>query len=510
MAAVGSGLVLDVAIAATFGAGAATDAFFVAARLPLGLVAVVMIGANQALVPSISTWLERHGEEPTWRLVSILLSATLAGGLLLAGLSAILAGPLMALTAPGLTDARTAVAASLARVLFLVVPLVAGAEVLRALLNARYSFVIPAGMNVIMNGLAAGVVLGIGGTINVVAWAYVAGAAAQLVFMFVAARLRGFRYRPTLAVREPEIVATGRLMIRPLIGGAANPLARVGEQMFVSFLPSGALTILNYGYRLISAIGGTVLFRSVTIALVPRLTTATVRRDEEEIHSITRLGARVMLLVAIPLTAFMAVLAEPAALLVFRRQNFTRDAAVLLGVVLAVYSASLVGSALQRAMLAPFFARLDTRTPLRNTFYGVAANLLFLPVCVLPFGRHENAIIGVAIAYSLAQYVNLAHAWYRMRRDIGVRLRGIGPSALRLGGASVLSGAAMWGLSRALALTEPMHRGELLLKIAGVGAVGLVILAASLAVLGASEVRALIRIRRSPAAEIGAGEDVDR
>src|SRR5258705_1735866 len=68
MAAVGSGLVLDVAIAATFGAGAATDAFFVAARLPLGLVAVVMIGANQALVPSISTWLERHGEEPTWRL----------------------------------------------------------------------------------------------------------------------------------------------------------------------------------------------------------------------------------------------------------------------------------------------------------------------------------------------------------------------------------------------------------------------------------------------------------
>jgi peptidoglycan biosynthesis protein MviN/MurJ (putative lipid II flippase) len=267
---------------------------------------------------------------------------------------------------------------------------------------------------------------------------------------------------------------------------------------------------LNYGYRLISAIGGTVLFRSVTIALVPRLTTATVRRDDEEIHSITRLGARVMLLVAIPLTAFMAVLAEPAALLVFRRQNFTRDAAVLLGVVLAVYSASLVGSALQRAMLAPFFARLDTRTPLRNTFYGVAANLLLLPVCVLPFGRHENAIIGVAIAYSLAQYVNLAHAWYRMRRDIGVRLRGIGPSALRLGGASVLSGAAMWGLSRALALTEPMHRGELLLKIAGVGVVGLVALAASLAVLGASEVRALIRIRRSPAAEIGAGEDVDR
>ena len=68
----------------------------------------------------------------------------------------------------------------------------------------------------------------------------------------------------------------------------------------------------------------------------------------------------------------------------------------------------------------------------------------------------------------------------------------------------------MWGLSRALALTEPMPRGQLLVRIAGVGAAGLVALTASLAVLGASEVRALIRIRRSPATEIGAGEDPDR
>lgn len=56
-AAVASGLVLDVSIAASFGAGRATDAFFVAARIPLGLVAIVMVAANQALVPSISTWL---------------------------------------------------------------------------------------------------------------------------------------------------------------------------------------------------------------------------------------------------------------------------------------------------------------------------------------------------------------------------------------------------------------------------------------------------------------------
>ena len=53
--AIVSGLVLDVAIGMRFGATASTDAFFFAAGIALGLVAVVMVGANQALVPTIST-----------------------------------------------------------------------------------------------------------------------------------------------------------------------------------------------------------------------------------------------------------------------------------------------------------------------------------------------------------------------------------------------------------------------------------------------------------------------
>jgi murein biosynthesis integral membrane protein MurJ len=492
LAAIVSGLVLDVSIAATYGAGPSTDAFFVAARLPLGLVAIVMVGANQALVPAISTSFERNGYEKTHRMVSILTGAALVGGLILAGMVALVAGPLMRVTAPGMSSQGVALAASLARVMFLVVPLVAVAEILRAYLNSRYSFVAPAAMNVIMNGLAAGLIIGLAAGISVVAWAYVAGAAAQAVFMVAMALRKGFRYKPSLAIRDKQVIAVGRLLVRPLLGAGLNPLARVGEQLFTSFMPAGSITVLNYAYRLISAIGGSVLFRSVIVAIVPRLTSATARGDGDEVGRLTRLGVKIMLLLALPLTAFMAVLAKPAALAVFRRGNFLRSDASMLGVVLAVYSLSLVGSAVQRGLLAPFFAALDTRTPLRNTVYGVAANIALLPVCLLPFGHSADAIVGIAVAYSIAQYVNVAHARYWLRRDLDIRLDGVGRTIWRVGAASALSAGAMVAGYTALGLGSPSTRWLLLAKTAAVGLIGLAVLAAVLPLISSDELHQLM------------------
>jgi murein biosynthesis integral membrane protein MurJ len=354
----------------------------------------------------------------------------------------------MRITAPGLSGHQAAMAASAARIMFLIVPLVTVAEVLRAYLNARYAFIAPAAMNVVMNGLAATcIVAGVGSghrNVHLLGWAYVAGAAAQLVAMAVMAWRRGLRYRPVLLRGAPEMRAVGKLCLRPTVGAGLNPVARVGEQLFVSFLPPGSITILNYGYRLISSIGGTVFFRSVVVALVPRLTQATAEHKEDRVLSTTALGVRIMLVLSVPLTAIMAVLARPAALVVFRRGNFARNDAVLLGIALAVYAASLVGSAVQRALLAPFFARLDTRTPLRNTVYGVVANLVLLPLLVLPFGSHNpRAILGVALAYSLAQYVNVFHAWHRLRVLVGTPRAMVRPLLVRLVVASTVAAAVM-------------------------------------------------------------------
>jgi putative peptidoglycan lipid II flippase len=484
-AAVVMGLFLDATIASHFGVGAATDSFFVGARIPLGFLAIVMVGANQVLVPVFSTWFTQKKPPENHRLTSLVLAGAALVTAAVAAVGMLVSHPLMRISAPGLGSADLALAASVARVMFLLVPLVSLAEVLRAFLNSRSAFIAPAGMNIVMNGLAAGIILVFAGVdIHLVAWAYVAGAGAQLAMLAIMADRRGFRFVSTLALTDPELRATGRLGIRPLLGAGLNPAARTCEQLVVSFLPSGSITTLNYGYRLISAIGGSVFFRSVMVTVLPRLTRATAGGDEAEVRRVTGLALQMMLALSLPLTAFMAVLSGPFVRVLFKRGNFTSANASLLGMVLAVYAASLVASALQRAMLAPFFARLDTRVPFRNSFYGVAANIALLAVIVLPL-RNQGRIpvVGVALAYSLAQYVNLAHAWIRVRAIVPRPFAGLRATAVRVGTASAAGGLAMLFLSAKLQLADHLAPSVLLLRAALTAAGGIAAVAAVLVLL---------------------------
>jgi murein biosynthesis integral membrane protein MurJ len=503
-AAVLSGLLLDASIAARFGAGSSTDAFFVGARLPLVLAAVMMVGANQALVPMISTILVEKGMEHTSRFVSRLFTATLLIGLGIALLGAVLAWPLMRVTAPGLASSDVNAAASVARVMFLLLPLISLAEILRAFLNARYAFVAPAAMNVVMNVLAASSILWLAhDDIQVVAWAYVGGALAQVCFMMAMAYRRQLRFRPELELRDPDVVAMARLSVRPLLAASLNPVARIGEQLFVSFLPPGSITILNYGYRLISAVGGSVFFRSVIVALVPRLTEATARGQRDELARLSRSGIRIMFAISVPLTALAATLAPPATLVVFNRGRFTRADAALLGLVLAVYASGLIGSGVQRALLAPFFARLDTRVPLRNSLYGTVANLVLLPPLLFFTHGDVAALLGVAIAYSISQYVNAAHAWYRLTEVIPRPLEGMAIWLARLGAAGLLTAGYLWAVSDGLELTAPTTRWLLALKTAFAAIGGIAVFGVLFTVLNRSETGGAWRLlpsRRSASA----------
>lgn len=510
--AVLAGFLLDVTIAARYGAGPITDSFFVAARVPMGVWALAIAAANQALVPAFSASLNQRGEQATWRLASILITAIFVCGALVVAAVFLLAGPLVAVTAPGLPSGEAKLALELVPVTFALIPLVVCSEVLRALLNARYAFVVPAAINVALSGTTAAVILLAPHDPHVIAEAYIVGGLVQIGCIFAFALRNGFRFRPSLRVRDEHFASVMRLSVRPIISGGLNPVARIGEQVLMSFLPPGSITIVNYGQRLIHAIGGTVFFRSVIVTLLPRLSAA--GGDSTRINRLTGQGLEIMLALSLPLTAFVAVLGRPGAVVVFERGRFTRAEALLLGLVLTVYAFSLVGSAVQRALLAPFFALLDTRTPLRNTVYGVLANLVLLPLAVGAIVLTGGpGVVGVAAAYSLAQYVNVAHAAYRVGSVAGNPWSGLGPFALKVTVATVLCTVAMVPAELWLGLDQPHPRLVELAGTVAVGLVGLVVLAAALGFLFRDELGRRLRgrtrgtdvpLRSGPESEINA------
>ena len=492
LVAVTTGLLLDTVVAARFGAGEESDAFVIGARLPLSLLAMFMVTGNQALVPVISTWPVQYNRQRTSRLVSQLLLAVVLLVAVLAVAMALGSRVLVGALSPGKDAAALDHAAALGRVMVLALPLTAGCEVLRAYLNARSSYVLPALMTSVLNTVAAGIVLVWGSRIEVVPRAYVAGVAAQFVVMSVAAWRKGLRFNPGGLSPGPEVRSALQLCGKPFASSALNPLARAVELFFASFLPSGAPTILHYGNRLISAIGGTVLFRSVIVAIVPRLSRATAEGRTDDVAKLTVLGTVVMWRLSLALTALMVALAGPGARLVFHRGNYSLAAATLLGTTLVVYATSLVGSAVQRSLLAPFFARMDTGTPWRNTIYGVAANMaLIWPLMQLLGPGSSRGVIAIAIAYSVSQYVNVAHAWYRLRQD--GRAAGRNPLDLRpVRGrllSSLLFAVLAAGVTAAAAQLVGLYRQDvsvtrLFLGLAGCGTLCVAVLAAGLLLSG--------------------------
>lgn len=497
-----TGLLLDVVIAADYGAGRASDAFFVGARIPLGLTVLVLASSTHVLVPTFRLWITAEGRAGASRLTGAVLTGVVGAALAVAVLGVATAQVVVDLTAPGLDEPTRRLAASVARPMFLLVPLVAAAEVLRSLLNATFSILVPAAMHVVVNVVAATVVLAVPGTDpRTIVVGYLAGSALQLVVMAGQVRRRGFRLRPGSPWGQAAVRAAGGRAARTLSSSGLQLVARVLEQALVSFLPSGSVTVVNYASRLTAAIGGGVFFRSVVVALLPRLTDAHARGDDRDGAATLGLGVRVMLGLSLPMTAALAALGPPAAVLLFRRGQFDAPDARLLGVLLAVYSLSLVGAALQRALLAAFTSRLDTSTFLRNTAYGVLANVLLLIALVAVLGRDgERAAVAVPIAYVGAQAVNVLHAAWRVRRGLGVRLPGAGSFGLRVALASLLAAVAMTGTGLALGAYDA-HRGaaELALGLALSGAAGALMLAAALGVLAGRELRRSLADLRSRA-----------
>jgi putative peptidoglycan lipid II flippase len=440
-----SGFLVDATMAAIFGAGARTDAFFIAATIPFAVASLLLASTTQVLVPLVNGWFRSGDRDDALRRVGNLLGSGLAVGAVVAAAGVLLARVIPLVIAPGAAPDTKRAAATMTALLFVTVITRIGAEILRATLNARFSFVGPAAMPLVENGTVFAVMLALHQDFGVrsVAIGYVVGGVAQFAFMAVIAAARGVLPRPHVRLRDPEMRTVGRLVVLPLSGTGLTMLSRVAERFLASFLPAGSITILNYGWVVVNSLGGTVFFRSVVVALLPRLSEA--RDDERATRRIMGDGVFLMLLISIPLLVAAVVLAQPLVALAFQRGAFTASQAAMLAGVIAIYSLQFPFDAVNRVYVSYWYARLDTVVPFWNVAIGVALDIVFAIALVYPWG-----IYGIAFAYVLSSVGYLIHGAWSVHRRLAMPTRELIVSATKITIASAASGAAMWFVLHAL------------------------------------------------------------
>ncbi len=382
------GFARDILFARFFGAGPAMDAFLVAFKIPNFFRRLFAEGAfSQAFVPVLGDLHHKDGHEAARDLV-----AHASGSL---GLVLLLVTALGVLTAPWIIDvfapgflahpATHALAASMLRWTFPYLFFIALVALSAGALNVYGHYAAPAATPILLNLALIGAALGLRGLfripITALAFGVLAAGVLQLAFQLPFLARRGLLVRPRVNFRHPAVRRILALMLPSLFGASVMQVNLLIDTAVATFLAPGSVSWLYYADRLMEFPLG-VFAVALGSVVLPRLTRAHSRRETDDFSRTLDNALRLILLVALPAAVGLAVLAGPLLVTLFTRGAFSAFDARMAAWALVAYAAGLLGFTSIKVLAPGYYARQDTRTPVRIGIAAVGANLLLMALLV--------------------------------------------------------------------------------------------------------------------------------
>lgn len=482
------GFVRDTIIARIFGAGVASDAFFVAFKLPNLLRRIFAEGAfSQAFVPILAEYKQQQGEEAARTFVAY-VSGMLTLVLAVVSLLGVLAAPwIVWVTAPGFADEadRFELTGDLLRITFPYILLISLSSLAGAILNTWNRFAVPAFvptlLNLCMIGFALFLTPYFDPPIMVLGWAVLAGGLAQLLYQLPHLKKIGMLVLPRLNLRDSGVWRVMKLMGPAILGVSVAQISLIINTVFASFLVAGSVSWMYYADRLMELPSG-VLGVALGTILLPSLSKSVASQNPEEYSRLLDWGLRLCCLLVLPCALALALLAEPLTVSLFQYGQFSGHDAQMTQRALMAYSVGLLGLILIKVLAPGFYARQNIRTPVRIAMFTLAMtqvmNVLF--VFVIPLAH-----AGLALAIGLAACLNAGLLYWRLRaHDLFQPQPGWGRFLAKLVLAVLAMVAVLLGVMQVMPAWD---QGGMLLRFARLGVLvgaGVIAYFGMLAVLG--------------------------
>jgi len=480
------GFVRDLVTAQVFGAGAITDAFFVAFKIPNFLRRLFAEGAfSTAFVPVLSEYKTRRSFDEL-RLFVDHMAGTL--GLVLIGVTALgmLGAPLVVgLFAPGFVgdQALFDLTADMLRITFPYILFISLTAFCGGVLNVHQKFGVPAFTPVLLNlsliASALWLAPWLDQPITALAWGVLLAGVVQFFFQLPFLRPLGLvpRFRP--APRDAGVRRVLKLMVPALFGVSVAQISLLIDTLIASFLEAGSISWLYYSDRLMEFPLG-ILGAALATVILPNLSRKHAEASPDGFARTLDWGLRTTVLLAVPASIGLFVLAGPMIATLFQSGQFDAHDVLMSERSLRAYSAGLTAFILVKVLAPGFYARQDTRTPVRIAVISLAFNMACNFVLVWSL-RHA----GLALSTTLSAGLNAFLLYRGLRREgVYAPTGGWRMLWLRLTLASVaMTAVLLWGAGD-VAQWLAMPRGDRVLALAGWIAAGAVTYAGTLLALG--------------------------
>lgn len=442
------GLARDVVLARMFGPGDGTDAFFLAFKIPNFLRRLFAEGAfNQAFVPVLSEYRSQRSHAEVKTLVDS-VAGSLGAVLLALTVIVVIAAPLIAIPlAWGFRDNadKFALFVDMFRITFPYLLLISLTAFASAILNSYDKFAIPALTPALLNValIGAAVLLSpyMGRPEVALAIGVLIAGVAQLVFQLPAlARLRLLPI-PALNPQHEGVRRVMTLMIPALFGVSVSQINLLLDTFIASLLVSGSVSWLYFSDRLVELPLGIFGIAIATVVL-PSLSRKHADKSLADFAAMLDWAFRMVLLIAIPASLALILLAQPLIITLFQGQNFSVDDVTKVTSSLQAYTLGLVAFMSIKVFAPGYYSRQDTRTPVRIGILAMVANMVMniLLVFVLDFAH-----TGLALATSLAAILNATLLLLGLIRQKVFQFQPGWPVfLLRMAVANVLMSAFLW------------------------------------------------------------------
>ncbi len=475
------GLVRDMVFAWVFPVGSATDAFFIAFKIPNFLRRLFAEGAfSQAFVPVLAEYKVKNVPEAAAELVRR-VAGTMAVGLFLLTLVVVAAAPVVVmLFAWGYIGEpeKIALTGEMLRITFPYILFISLTALASGVLNTWGRFAAPAFTPVLLNlsliGCALWLAPRMDEPVKALAWGVFIAGVVQLAFQLPFLARLGFLRWPRWGGSHPGVRRIGRLMLPGILGSSAMQINLLFDIVIASFLIEGSISWLYYSDRLMEFPLG-VFGIALSTVILPGLSEQHARTRPEAFSHMLDWGVRWVVIIGLPAAVGLGVLAGPLLATLFYRGAFTPHDVTMAGYSLFAYAFGLLGFMLVKVLVPGYFARQDTKTPVRISLVAMAANMVFNVVAVLALlaidfpGPH----MGLAIATALSSFVNALLLWRGLRRrGVYVPGPGWGRLLLQVVGAGAGMGWLLWWLAGDLEGWLAAGTWERALRLAGVVAAG--------------------------------------
>ena len=433
------GLVRDIVFARFFGATIVMDAFIVANRIPNMLRRFFAEGAfSQGFVPVMARYKENreHGEV---REFVDAVAGTLGLTLFLVTLVGVIAAPLLVLmVAPGFVgeDGRFDLATAMLRFTFPYMLFVSLTAFAAGILNTYGRFAAPAFTPVILNVVLISCALWLAPLLDepgmALAYGVFLAGIAQLLFQIpFLAKIHAVP-RPRWRPGHAGVRRVGRLMLPAIFGSSVAQINVLVGGIIASLLGVGKISYLYFSDRLMEFPLGLFGIALATVML-PTLSRQAASHSMEEFSRTIDWAMKLVVLIAIPAAIGLVLLASPLLVTLFYGGIFSRLDVEMAAISLQAFALGLVGFSFVKILAPAFFAREDTRTPVRYGLIALAINFVLsvLLAWYLTSVGYAASHAGLALATSIAA---IANAWllYRGLRQEGSLTHTVGWGLLML------------------------------------------------------------------------------